>query len=194
MLQNNNFRINVILLSAVFCFMIFSNQIVAQNINNSDTTTLVKKHSPKKATIYSAVIPGLGQAYNKKYWKIPIVYTGFGVLSYFIISNRNEYLQFREAYDYVILGDTLNPINNDYVNIYSADKLLKARDFYRRNMEFSMILTGFWYILNIVDASVDAHLFDYDISDDLSLHIEPMVKSTFIKPEPITGITIRLKF
>jgi len=194
MLQNNNFRINVILLSAVFCFMIFSNQIVAQNINNSDTTTLVKKHSPKKATIYSAVIPGLGQAYNKKYWKIPIVYTGFGVLSYFIISNRNEYLQFREAYDYVILGDTLNPINNDYVNIYSADKLLKARDFYRRNMEFSMILTGFWYILNIVDASVDAHLFDYDISDDLSLHIEPMVKSTFIKPEPITGITIKLKF
>jgi len=194
MLQNNNFRINVILLSAVVCFMIFSNQIVAQNINNSDTTTFVKKHSPKKATIYSAVIPGLGQAYNKKYWKIPIVYTGFGVLSYFIISNRNEYLQFREAYDYVILGDTLIPINNDYVNIYSADKLIKARDYYRRNMEFSMILTGFWYILNIVDASVDAHLFDYDISDDLSLHIEPMVKSTFIKPEPITGITIRLKF
>ncbi len=194
MLQNNNFRINVILLSAVVCFMIFSNQIVAQNINNSDTTTFVKKHSPKKATIYSAVIPGLGQAYNKKYWKIPIVYTGFGVLSYFIISNRNEYLQFREAYDYVILGDTLIPINNDYVNIYSADKLIKARDYYRRNMEFSMILTGFWYILNIVDASVDAHLFDYDISDDLSLHIEPMVKSTFIKPEPITGITIKLKF
>ena len=61
-------------------------------------------------------------------------------------------------------------------------------------MELSFILSGFWYILNILDASVDAHLFDYDISDDLSLHIEPLIKNPFINPEPITGITITLKF
>ena len=194
MFQNNKFSIKIILLCAVVYYITLSNQMFAQNNDNIDTTTYVKKHSPKKATIYSAVLPGLGQAYNKKYWKIPIVYTGFGILSYFIITNHSEYLKFREAYDYVNVGDTTIPINNDYIYKYSIDQLSKARDYYRRNMEFSMILTGFWYILNILDASVDANLFDYDISDDLSLHLEPLMKNSVIKPEPITGITIKIKF
>ncbi len=193
MLQNNGFGLKAILLIVTISLIIFSKPLTAQNNINNDTL-LIKKHSPNKATLYSAVIPGLGQAYNKKYWKIPIVYAGFGVLSYFIISNRNEYLQFREAYDYVMVGDTTIPINNDYVYKYSSDQLSKARDYYRRNMELSIILSGFWYILNILDASVDAHLFDYDISDDLSLHIEPAIKNTIYEPALITGITIKLKF
>lgn len=192
MLQNNGFGLKAILLIVAIALIIFPKLLIAQD-NIINDTFLVKKHSPKKATLYSAVLPGLGQAYNKKHWKIPIVYAGFGVLSYFIISNRSEYLQFREAYDYVMVGDT-TPINNDYVYKYSPDQLSKARDYYRRNMELSIILSGFWYILNILDASVDAHLFDYDISDDLSLHVEPLIKNSFIKPEPITGITIKLKF
>ncbi|MCD4772573.1 MAG: hypothetical protein K8R41_04205 [Bacteroidales bacterium] len=193
MLQNNGFGLKAIIFTVTIAFMIFSKPLIAQDNINIDTL-LLKKHSPKKATLYSAVLPGMGQAYNKKYWKIPVIYAGFGVLSYFIISNRSEYLKFREAYDYVIAGDSTIQINNDYADKYSSDQLLSARDFYRRNMEFSIILSGFWYILNIVDASVDAHLFDYDISDNLSLHIEPLVKSNIYRPEPITGITIRLKF
>ncbi len=193
MLQNNGFGLKSILLIVAIALIIFSKSLIAQD-NIINDTLLVKKHSPKKATLYSAVLPGLGQAYNKKYWKIPIVYAGFGVLSYFIISNRDEYFKFREAYDYVMVGDTTIPINNEYVYKYSTDQLSKARDYYRRNMELSIILSGFWYILNILDASVDAHLFDYDISDDLSLHIEPLVKSSIYRPEPITGITIKLKF
>lgn len=196
MAVNNGFTLKAFFILFVFA-IIFPSQISAQNQTSKDKTNkdtlLFKKHSPKKATIYSAVLPGLGQAYNKKYWKIPVVYAGFGVLTYFIISNRSEYKKFREAYDYVTSEDTI-PINNNYVNKYSVDQLSSARDYYRRNMEFSIILSGFWYLLNIVDANVDAHLFDYDISDDLSLQIEPAFKNSILKPEPITGITFRLKF
>jgi len=173
-------------------FIIIPGQTSAQSeesvVSRSDTT-YQPTHSPQKATLYSMVLPGLGQAYNQKYWKIPVIYTGFAVFTYFIIFNRNEYVKFRDAYDYKTRGDTLFPINNEYLK-YSEDQLIRGRDDYRRDLEFTYILAGLWYILNIVDATVDAHLFDYDISDDLSIKFSPAVNDPLYIPHFTPAVTL----
>ncbi len=153
----------------------------------------VKVHSPTRAALFSAVLPGLGQAYNRKYWKIPIVYAGFGLLTYFVISNTSEYKKYNEAYRYVAAGDSSH-IDNDYVTKYDEQQLLDARNYYRRNMELSYIIGGLWYILNIIDASVDAHFFDYDISEDLSIRIDPMMHRRREDPGAVTGVRLTLRF
>ncbi|MDZ7740238.1 MAG: DUF5683 domain-containing protein [Bacteroidota bacterium] len=174
-------------------------QLKAQEENNSagskpPADSIVYKHSPQKATLYSLVLPGLGQAYNKKYWKIPIVYAGFGVLGYFAITNGNEYRKYRQAFDYVTQGDQSIPINNDYVDKYEPEQLAQGRDYYRRNLEFTYILTGFWYILNVVDAVVDAHLYYYSIDDDLGIRLEPVMDYANMQPNFHPGISLRFRF
>jgi hypothetical protein len=145
------------------------------------------EHSPRKATIYSAVLPGLGQAYNKKYWKIPLVYAGFGAIGYFIKWNNDNYQLFRIGY--IHLTDTI-PETQDYLKIEAVRRnnydlenpnqfnnlktaLSRQQDYYRRNRDLLIISMVAFYGLNIIDASVDAHLFDFDISDDLSLNWQP---------------------
>lgn len=135
-----------------------------------------KEHSITRATVYSAILPGLGQAYNKKYWKIPIVYAGFGVTTYFVIVNTSEFKEFREAYRYVANEETY-PIDNEYVGKYNLQQLEDGMNLYRRNRDLSYILTAVWYGLQILDANVDAHFFDYDISDDLTLQWEPYIQA-----------------
>lgn len=156
-------------------------------------TSEIKAHSPTKAAIYSAVLPGLGQGYNKKYWKIPIVYAGFGVITYFIITNTSEYNKYKEAFTYVANGDSTY-IDNDYVYKYDEQQLLDGKNYYRRNMEFSYIIGGLWYILNIVDASVDAHFFDYDISEDLSVRVDPVMYTRRDDRRTVSGLKLTLKF
>jgi Family of unknown function (DUF5683) len=130
-------------------------------------------HSAHKATLYSMMLPGLGQAYNKKYWKIPVIYVGFGALAWNFTVNHVEMKKFTDAYRYVTNKDSF-PTDNEYVTKYDADALLQGREFYRRRVELTVIFSAVWYILNVVDAAVDAHFFDYDISDDLSLRIDPV--------------------
>ena len=153
-------------------------------------------HSAKKATIYSAILPGLGQAYNKKYWKIPIIYAGFGTLIYFINLNGKEYRKFREAYNIVATGDSANFVNNEYVVRYNANltQLQEGRNYYRRNLELNYILSGLLYILQIVDASVDANLYNFDVSDDLSIGFDPVRSQHIFRPAPSLGLTLRMKF
>lgn len=143
------------------------------------------KHSPKKASIYSTILPGLGQAYNKKYWKIPIIYIGFGTLGYFIGWNNNFYKTYKQAYVDLTDGDDNTnsyldldaskyyDLNNptDYNNFKTG--LSKQQEYYRRNRDLLIISTIGFYGLNIIDASVDAHFFDFDISDDLSFNWQP---------------------
>jgi hypothetical protein len=150
-------------------------QTKAQGNDNTQDTIILKKHSPTKAAIYSTILPGLGQAYNKKYWKIPIVYAGFTVFIYFIITNNQEFQKYNDAYRYVATGDTTYT-DNELVFKYSEEQLRDSKDFYKRNMELSIILGSIWYILQIVDASVDAHFFEYDISDDLSIRLDPLIE------------------
>lgn len=135
-------------------------------------SSLVRIQSPSKAALYSALLPGLGQAYNKKYWKIPLIYAGFGTMTYFIVTNGKEYNKFKDAYEYAN-GDSLSGKYNEYVDKYAVDELQAGRDYYRRNRDLTIIVTSFWYLLNVVDAAVDAYLFEYDVSDDLSMRIEP---------------------
>lgn len=153
-------------------------------------------HSAKKATLYSAVLPGLGQAYNKKYWKIPIIYAGFGTLFYFIGVNGSEYHKFRDAYTIVATGDTANFNNNEYIVKYEANltQLEEGRNYYRRNLELNYILTGLLYILNIIDASVDANLYNFDVSDDISLRFEPVRSQNVFVSRPSMGLTLTMKF
>ena len=156
-------------------------------------TAVKRPHSPTRAAIYSAVLPGLGQGYNKKYWKIPIVWAGFGVITYFIVTNTREYKTYNEASTYVAAGDSVY-IDNEYVDKYDEQQLLDGKNYYRRNMELSYIIGGLWYLLNIIDASVDAHFFDYDISEDLTIRVDPVMLHRRDDYRPVSGLKLTLKF
>lgn len=169
------------------CFLFLSSNSKAQSVDS----TLKKKHSPKLASIYSAVLPGLGQAYNKKYWKIPIVYTGVAAVTYFAIANNNQYSKYKTAYKYRMDGDSTTVDN--YVGLYNSQNLLDLRNYYRRNLELTVIAGVVVYALNIIDASVDAHLFDFDIDDNLSLKYSPLLLVQNNKITPGISLSISLK-
>ncbi len=191
-MQHSFFRKKLPLLLFIIMFMLPGFIIQAQ-VKSRNEAIPVKKHSIRKAALFSAVLPGLGQAYNKKYWKIPIIYAGFGVLGYFVYSNTNEFDKYRLAYIYVANGDT-TPTSNPLVNL-SETQLQTAMDYYRRNRDLSLIVSGLWYVLNILEAYVDAHFFDYDISDDLSMRISPGMIGDPFKPQAIKpGMTLTFKF
>lgn len=152
----------------------------------------VKVQSPKKASIYSAILPGLGQAYNKKYWKIPIIYVGFGAFVYFIDWNNGWYNLYKNAYIDLLVDEGFDSeafiekyskipqlAYVDYENSsdkqYIGQRLTKAYESHRRNRDLLIICTGLFYAMNIIDASVDAHLYDFDISDNLSFNWRPSV-------------------
>ena len=190
----------------LFCLAILvisvclTTNIYSQNVDKTDSIKVVK-HSPKKATLL-ALVPGLGQIYNKKYWKLPIVYAGFAVTGYFAIWNRGKYLEFNDAYIASInntndkLVVTYDPEKNVYesninerlsynelADKYDENKLKTYRDAYRRDMEFSFILMGVWYILQILDATVDAHLYYWEVNENLSVQAEPVFQQS-INPTP----------
>ena len=136
-----------------------------------------KPHSPTKATIMSACLPGLGQIYNRKWWKVPIVYAGLGGLGYMAYSNYYEFRSYLHAYEFktgdLPEGATLNQHEAELADKYADNQLQTYKESYRRDFEFYSILTVAWYGLNILDACVDGHLYNYDISDDLSLSVDP---------------------
>lgn len=138
---------------------------------NADSIPVIK-HSPNKAAIMSAVIPGLGQVYNKKYWKVPLLYGGFGVCIYAIDYNLGWYRKFKQAYSYRIDDDpmTIDEFENTTL---SAENLRYYKNTFKRNLDIAYIATGIIYVLNIVDAYVDAQLFDFDVGENLSIRFEP---------------------
>ena len=157
-----------------FIFTLISLSVSSQKIQ--------KEKFPKKAAIYSAVIPGAGQIYTKKYWKVPIIYGGLITSWYFIKDNQDNYNMYKEA--------ALTSIENNYENQldFTYSELITHKDHYRRNREISYFSFLGIYILNVVDASVNAHLFNFDISNDISLNIRPY--STFSN----TGVSLSLNF
>ena len=135
---------------------------------------------PKKAAIYSAILPGAGQVYTKKYWKVPIIYAGLITSAYYINESNDYYQLYKTTYLNRIDGDISDNLD------YELPELKILTDHYRRNREVSTLLFLLTYVLNIVDASVSAHLFDYDVSEDLSLHIQPI----YFSKENATGLSL----
>lgn len=183
-----NFLQKTILLSIL---LIGCTNIYAQLID-ADTTKVISEeqeieelHSPRKASVYSAILPGLGQAYNKKIWKIPFIYAGFGAIGYFIDWNNDNYKLSKTAYLHLKDDD---PLTTDYLKLKAIEGydlnnptdvanllegLTKRQDYYRRNRDLLIISMFGFYGLNIIDASVDAHFFNFDMSDDLTMSWQP---------------------
>ncbi len=209
-----NNRTYLLRLFFVFVFLLMISGLKAQLVD-ADTIAAVEQigvvddevvHSPRKATIYSAILPGLGQAYNKKYWKIPLIYVGFGTIGYFVHWNNDKYQLFRRGYVHLTDG---NPDTQDYLKIeavrrnnYNLDDpnqlnnlrtgLVRQQDYFRRNRDLLIISILGFYGLNIIDASVDAHLFDFDISDDLTMNWSPSLVT--MEKNMVYGINFRFNF
>ena len=175
------------------------------------TNSIIKrKGDPMKATMMSAVFPGGGQIYNRKYWKIPIVYIGFGALFYAIKSNSDNYQMYYKGY--VDFTDDIKETNSYlkfipfepstydpilYPESHSSslaktveDRMFRLIDYHKRYRDLSIILTGVWYFIQILDANVDASLMGYDVSDNLELSLSPKM---FNAPgvNPFTGVNLR---
>lgn len=182
--------------------VISADTIVKEEKTTKKRSRADKPHSPTKATIMSACLPGLGQIYNGKWWKVPIVYAGLGGLGYLVYTNNYEYRSYLHAYEFktgdLPEGATLNAHETELANKYAANQLQTYKESYRRDFEFYTILTIAWYGLNILDACVDGHLYTYDISDDLSLSIDPYLKP-LETPAPMpqyaqVGLSFKLNF
>ena len=159
-----------------------------------DTSSVIFTHSGKKATWMSVAVPGLGQAYNKKYWKIPVIYGLLGTFGYFAQKNNTEYMFYRQAYRDRIDGYTVqDPNSTVYSELLSNDELKTEMKRWERNRNFNYIGIFLTYIANIVDASVDANLFYYDISDDLSLKVDPVLLNTSNTTNTV-GLKCRISF
>jgi hypothetical protein len=149
----------------------------AANSVNADSIALaLKPHpfqpNPKKAGLYSSIVPGLGQLYNREYWKIPVVYAGAAIAAYFISKNLKQYQSYRLAY--------INRINNPnfvdkYTGIYQETQLQQLQNDYNKYLDLSVLFTGLGYALQVLDAVTSAHLKNFEISRDISIHMRPVV-------------------
>jgi len=150
--------------------------------------TYAKRFDPRKALFYAAVLPGAGQAYNKKYWKIPLVYGGFFGLLYAVKFYDGLQLKYKNQ-----LFDIINypgkPLYPGISNAEAEKQVRAAVDFYRRQRDYMMILTGFFYILQMVDAHVDAHLKEFDLNPKLHVRLEPTAS-----PAQGVGMGLTLRF
>ena len=157
----------------------------------------------KKATTLACIFPGAGQIYNRSYWKVPFVVGGFASMIYCIDWNNRGFQRFKKAYnllaDYEQHPDKYpNGPTDEFQGRYSASYIKNMRDNFRRNRDLCIIISGALYALQIIDAHVDAHLKDYDISDDLTMNLEPLVDYPYIPSmnanRPVFGFNMSLKF
>ena len=168
------------------CGMSTAQQLVIDDIQKAENEDPLR---PAKAAFYSAVLPGLGQIYNKRYWKVPIVYGAIGLSIYSYDSNQKNYLRYRDAYKRRNAG-----YNDDEFQglIASTDRLIDGQDFYKRNRDRSMLFILGFYFLNILDANIDAHLKQYNVNSDLSFR--PYFDVAPTDATPIAGMRVAITF
>jgi len=165
---------------------------LSENLAQQDTVfpepQAVKK-DPQKAALYSAVLPGAGQYYNEKYWKMPIVYVGFGTLIYFIDRNTKYYKDLK--------GGLIDFPDHDlkyFDNNLTYEQIERGKDIFKRYRDMSYIFTAGFYVLQIIDATVDAYLFDWDVGEDISLRMEPASIYTPVTPYNSFGVRACISF
>ncbi|WP_040756432.1 DUF5683 domain-containing protein [Winogradskyella psychrotolerans] len=183
------------LFSVLFSFSQIEKDSISIAIEESPiiaNETLIKKEidplRPSKAAFYSAVLPGLGQAYNKKYWKIPIVWGAIGTGVYFFINNDKQFDRYRDAYKSRLAGYT----TDEFYGSISDEGLIRAQEQFRRNKEMSVLITLGLYALNIIDANIDAHLLQFNVDENLSL--SPHYQYNQMENTSDLGLTFNFKF
>lgn len=172
---------------------------VAQPVTDKKVDSVLNAHSIRRAVISSAILPGLGQIYNKKYWKLPLVYGALGITSYIFFDNLQVYRDSRFAYKAKYQASKPGATAADSVLYFkikpeyrpvSLESLRRNRDQFRQYLDYSVLFFVFFWGLNVVDAAVDAHLKSFDVSDDLSLKL----KAGYSEMAGTKGISIILAF
>jgi len=179
----------------VLLLIVLGNQSVFSQ--KKTETTLVAKDTvksndidpltPAKAAFYSAILPGLGQAYNKKYWKIPIVYGAIGISMYYYIDSNKSYHQYRDAYKRRLEGYT-----DDKFYYLDESRLISAQKFYQRNRDLSALFVVGFYVLNIIDANVDAALIQFNVNENLS--VRPDIYMNDVTSKTNLSLTLNYNF
>lgn len=184
-------------LFSLICFLSFSqvkNDSIPDNLpkelvaTDSIVRAPIDALAPAKAAFYSAILPGLGQAYNKKYWKIPIAIGGIATGIYFYKRNDKEYNRYRDAYKSRLAGYQ----TDEFFGRVTDDGLLRAQKTLKQNKELSLLITFGIYALNIIDANVDAHLLQYNVDENLAL--QPHFQYNEKENATDLGLTLNFKF
>jgi len=179
----------VLLLFALGNLAVFSQQKTDDDLIAKDTMKSIDINplTPAKAAFYSAILPGLGQAYNKKYWKIPIVYGAIGLPMYYYLDSNKKYNQYRDAYKRRLEGYT-----DDKFNYLDKDRLIAGQKFYQRNRDLSALFVVGFYVLNIIEANVDAALTQFNVNENLSL--KPDLYRNDVTYKTNVGLTFNYNF
>ncbi len=165
------------------------NKIRKDSIQTKHAVKKAIYSSARKATIMSACLPGLGQIYNKKYWKAPVIYVALGGLGYWGITNQIKYKYYSNNLK-AIYDDDESTINS---TLYNSDQLVTQKRYYRKYRDIAIIVGALVYLVNIIDANVDAHLKTFDVSDDLSMQIKPYSNLDY-NNKLQAGLTLKLNF
>lgn len=203
-------KIAILLLASLLSFQ--------QKSDAQDTLTLAKpgkkefRSEPMRATMLAIALPGLGQIYNRKYWKVPLVYVGFGAIIYAADYNGSHYNTYLKAYQDLtdaftetdsyldlpwkggIEPEEFDKVLNPSGFAYYKDVILRKVDYYRKYRDLSYIGIAAWYLVTILDANVDASLFHYDISNDLDVDIGPAQVPLAGITAPGVSVTMRVTF
>lgn len=179
----------------IIVFLVFPLSLSAQRVARNKSAREEMSKDPVVATLLSAAIPGAGQIYNHKYLYAPAIYVGFATFGYFINYNNKIYNKYRKIYNQKVNGDpNLDPL---YDNV-NAESIKRERDKWRKWRDMNVIGFGALYFLQILEANVDAYLFDYDISDDLTLNWSPLFcppeYNSSLNNKSTIGVQLTLKF
>ena len=160
----------LVMIAMVNCVHSGFAQTTTTSPDSAKSAKKIFEPKPKKAALYSAILPGMGQAYNKQYWKLPIIYAGIGASGYFLIDNANQYQKYRKIYIARLQGD-----NSDDLPYYSNDNIKTLQDAYKKYLDMTVLLTALGYTIQVLDALAAAHLRNFDVSPNISMRMQPVM-------------------
>ncbi|MFY0606898.1 MAG: hypothetical protein JXR10_09285 [Cyclobacteriaceae bacterium] len=161
------------------------------DLSNIETISTVSGLDPNKSAMLSAVLPGLGQIYNNQAWKVPLIYGGGIIIGHYINYNNKIYNEMRNSL--IAQADSDPSTINPYTN-FSETALTRNRDYFRRNRDLLMLIAGAFYLLNVVDAHVSAHLHEFEVNDNLTMKVSPTIQSTPLNSRNIgVSLSFRIK-
>jgi len=188
-----NFILSVLILTSFCCFSQKDTTQVGKKKNKITSNRIYNPLSPSKAAFFSAVFPGGGQIYNKKYWKVPLALAAVGIPTYFYLDNNSEYKRYRTAYKQRKIGERDEFTLDDGTELISLTGLERAQKTLRGNRDLSLLVVLLGYVLQVVEASVNAHLLQFDASANIS--INPSILTNPINFEaPSVGFSFKYTF